>query len=479
MSKFYITTSIPYANGTPHLGHTLEFIQTDVLARYAKLQGKDVVFSTGMDEHGSKIKEKAESLNMDTMKYVDGISAEFKKLLDVLQVEYTDFIRTTDPEHEKRAKLIWKKLVDNGDIYKGSYEGWYCVGDEAFFSETEVKENGGICPNHKKPYQKIKEENYFFKLSKYTKEIKTKIENEEFLIIPETKRNEILSLVNGGLEDVSFSRPKSNVEWGIEVPGDPNQVMYVWPDALTNYLTVIGYPDTDNWKTYWPADVQVIGKDILRFHAAIWPGILLSLGLDLPKKLFVHGFIQIEGQKMGKSLGNGVAPEDLVNNYGVDVLRYYLMRHMPSYADGDFSLDHLMESYNGELANELGNVVQRSATMVKNFLSGNVGEIPPSEHDIAAYKEFMDGCRFDRALDEVWAQIRGINQYIDETKPWEVAKEKDIEHLTEILGYIVSSILEVATLLIPFMPNTASAIKEIFSGDNITPPEKALFPRKD
>jgi len=479
MNKFYITTSIPYANGSPHLGHSLEFIQADVLARYAKLQGKELVFSTGMDEHGSKIQQSAEKLNKSPKVYVDGIAEEFKELLNLLEIENTHFIRTTDPEHEKRAKLIWDKLVESGDIYKGEYEGWYCVGDEAFFSETEVKENDGICPNHKKPYEKIKEENYFFKLSKYSKEIKEQIENEDFKILPETRRNEILSLINEGLEDISVSRPKTSTEWGIDVPGDNKQVMYVWVEALMNYLTVIGYPDTDNWKNYWPADFQIIGKDIIRFHAAIWPAMLLSLGLPLPSVLYVHGFIQIDGQKMGKSLGNGVAPSDLVKNYGCDVIRYYLMRHIPSYSDGDFTLEHLVESYNGELANELGNVVQRSSTMIHNFLKGDVGEIPPSEHDIAAYKEYMQNCRFDKALDEVWAQIKGINQYIDETKPWEIAKTDDTDHLREVLAYISSSVLEVATLVSPFMPNTALAIKEIFEDEKITPPEKALFPRKD
>jgi len=479
MNKFYITTSIPYANGAPHLGHSLEFIQADVLARYAKLQGKELVFSTGMDEHGSKIQQSAEKLNKSPKVYVDGIAEEFKELLNLLEIENTHFIRTTDPEHEKRAKLIWDKLVESGDIYKGEYEGWYCVGDEAFFSETEVKENDGICPNHKKPYEKIKEENYFFKLSKYSKEIKEQIENEDFKILPETRRNEILSLINEGLEDISVSRPKTSTEWGIDVPGDNKQVMYVWVEALMNYLTVIGYPDTDNWKNYWPADFQIIGKDIIRFHAAIWPAMLLSLGLPLPSVLYVHGFIQIDGQKMGKSLGNGVAPSDLVKNYGCDVIRYYLMRHIPSYSDGDFTLEHLVESYNGELANELGNVVQRSSTMIHNFLKGDVGEIPPSEHDIAAYKEYMQNCRFDKALDEVWAQIKGINQYIDETKPWEIAKTDDTDHLREVLAYISSSVLEVATLVSPFMPNTALAIKEIFEDEKITPPEKALFPRKD
>ena len=479
MNKFYITTSIPYANGSPHLGHSLEFIQADVLARYAKLQGKELVFSTGMDEHGSKIQQSAEKLNKSPKVYVDGIAEEFKELLNLLEIENTHFIRTTDPEHEKRAKLIWDKLVESGDIYKGEYEGWYCVGDEAFFSETEVKENDGICPNHKKPYEKIKEENYFFKLSKYSKEIKEQIENEDFKILPETRRNEILSLINEGLEDISVSRPKTSTEWGIDVPGDNKQVMYVWVEALMNYLTVIGYPDTDNWKKYWPADVQIIGKDIIRFHAAIWPAMLLSLGLPLPSVLYVHGFIQIDGQKMGKSLGNGVAPSDLVKNYGCDVIRYYLMRHIPSYSDGDFTLEHLVESYNGELANELGNVVQRSSTMIHNFLKGDVGEIPPSEHDIAAYREYMQNCRFDKALDEVWAQIKGINQYIDETKPWEIAKTDDTDHLREVLAYISSSVLEVATLVSPFMPNTALAIKEIFEDEKITPPEKALFPRKD
>lgn len=479
LNKFYITTSIPYVNGSPHIGHALEFIQSDVLARYARMQKKDTIFSTGTDEHGGKIKEKAEAEKITPKQFVDKVTNEFKELLKVLDINNDRFVRTTDPEHEKRASLIWDKISKNGDIYKGKYEGWYCTGDEAFFTETEVKENNGVCPNHNRPFEKIVEENYFFKLSKYSKVIEKAIESNEFNILPETRRNEILSFIKEGLEDISVSRPKSNVDWGIEVPGDSTQVMYVWFEALLNYLTVIGYPETEEYKKYWPADVQIIGKDIIRFHAAIWPAILLSLGLELPKILYVHGFIQVEGKKMGKSLGNSIDPVQLVNSYSSDVIRYYLCRKMPSYADGDFTALGLKESYNSELANELGNAVQRSSNMIATYLGGSVGEIPPSEHDIAMYKNYMNECRFDRALDEVWLQVRGVNQYIDETKPWELAKQKELDHLQEVLAYVASSILEIATLLTPFMPNTASKIQDIFEAENIRPPEQPLFPRQD
>jgi len=295
-NNFYVTTSIPYVNGEPHLGHAMEFVMADVIARRARQQGKNVMFSTGTDEHGTKIAEKAAELKLEPQAFADKMSQAFADLAKRLNISNTRFIRTTDEGHEQRAKLIWKALEH--DIYKSKYVGWYCTGDEAFFTETEVKQYNGICPNHNRPFEKIEEENYFFKLSAYTDKIREKIESNEFRIVPVTRRNEILALLKEGLEDISISRPKEKVGWGIAVPGDTKQNMYVWFEALTNYITVLGYPEHQDFKDFWPAQTQVIGKDITRFHAAIWPAILMSLKLPLAKDLYVHSFITVEGKKM-------------------------------------------------------------------------------------------------------------------------------------------------------------------------------------
>jgi methionyl-tRNA synthetase len=455
----------------------MEMVIADALARYARAQGKEVVFSIGTDEHGGKINEKATELGLTPIELATKMSKLFSALAENLNLSNNRFIRTTDKSHVDRAKLIWQKLA--ADIYKNKYEGWYCVGDEAFFTESEVKANGGVCPNHNRPYEKIEEENYFFKLSKYNDKIKQAISSGEFTIYPETRRNEILSLLESGLEDISISRPKDKLTWGIEVPGDDKQVMYVWFEALMNYITVLGYPEHQDFKDYWPADIQVIGKDIIRFHAAIWPAMLLGLGLQLPKVLYVHGFINVDGKKMSKSLGNFVSPDEVIKDYGTDAFRYYLLRHVPSYSDGDFSWSTFDASYNNELANELGNVLQRTVVMIQSYFNGEIGDIPPPEHDIAAYQQAMSVCRIDQALDEVWNQVRGLNQYIDEAKPWSVAKTDDKEHLKEILAYQAGSLLEIAILLEPFMPETADKIKSVFQDGKITSLETTLFPKKE
>ncbi len=477
MSKYYVTTSIPYINGEPHLGHAMEFIQADVLARHARNRGDEVIFSTGTDEHGSKVAEKAKETKKTPKAFADLMSKTFENLTALLNISNNRFIRTTAKAHEKTAQLIWENLKE--DIYKSKYVGWYCTGDEAFFPEAEVKANKGICPNHNRPYEKVEEENYFFDLSKYGLRIAEAIKSDRLKIIPKTRRNEILSLIESGLEDISISRPKEKLSWGIAVPEDKNQVMYVWFEALMNYITVLGYPNHKDFKGYWPANVQVIGKDIIRFHAAIWPAMLLSLGLELPRVLYVHGFINIEGQKMSKSLGNSIAPEDIVANYGPDPLRYYLLRHIPSYSDGDFSLTAFDLSYNNELANELGNAVSRTLAMVDRFASGDIGEIPPPEHDIEPYERAINECHFDKALDDVFEQVKGLNQYIEEEKPWQLAKADDKEHLREVLAYMVGSLMQIAELLDPFMPQTAVKIKAAFKDGKSHEMGETLFPRKD
>lgn len=473
--KYYITTSIPYVNGEPHLGHAMEFVMADVLARYARQQGADVVFSTGTDEHGGKIAEKAAELKLTPQALADQMSQKFRNLITALDVQPDRFIRTTDKGHEQRAQLIWKALANN--IYKNKYVGWYCTGDEEFFTETVVKENNGVCPDHNRPYEKIEEENYFFRLSNFSEQIRSAIQDETFTVLPDTRRNEILALIDSGLDDISISRPKDKIDWGIPVPGDTSQIMYVWFDALLNYITVLGYPEHDDFKKYWPANVQVVGKGILRFHAAIWPGILLALGLPLPKRLYVHGYVTVDGKKMSKSLGNAVSPMEVIEQYGVDAFRYFFLRHVPSYEDGDFSWPAFIAAYNNELANELGNAVQRTAAMIMKYQSGIVGDIPGGGHDTGAYREAILACKFDRALDAVWEQVRGLNQLIDTEKPWVIAKSDDEDHLREVLAGLVGDLLEIAELLEPFLPATAAKIQHIFAEGLVRPIEGTLFPR--
>lgn len=476
--KYYVTTSIPYVNGEPHLGHAMEFVMADVLARYARKHPEtDVIFSTGTDEHGGKIAEKAAELGKTPHVLADEMSQKFRELVDQLEVAPDRFIRTTDKGHEQRAQLIWKALTN--DIYKNKYIGWYCTGDEEFFTETQVKDNKGVCPDHNRPYEKIEEENYFFRLSNYNDKIRDTIRSNSFEVVPETRRNEILSLLDKGLDDISISRPKDKIDWGIPVPGDKTQVMYVWFEALLNYLTVLGYPEHQDFADFWPADVQVVGKGILRFHAAIWPGILLALGLPLPKKLYVHGYITVGGRKMGKSLGNAIPPHEVIDRYGADAFRYYFLRHVPSYDDGDFTWEMFDAAYNNELANELGNAAQRTAAMIMKYQGGVIGDVVAGEHDAGAYREALLDCRFDRALDKVWDQVRGLNQYIDIEKPWQLAKEGDEEHLRDVLANQVSDLLEIADLLEPFLPVTASKIMAMFANGVVTPLEGTLFPKQE
>jgi methionyl-tRNA synthetase len=474
-NKYYVTTSIPYVNGDPHVGHAMELLQGDVLARYARQQGKDVIFSTGSDEHGSKVAEKAAELGKTPQIFTDEMSQRFRDLGTLINISNDRFIRTTDKGHEQRAQLIWKNLGET--IYKAKYVGWYDVRQEEFVPEKLV-DPARTQPDHPQAYQRLEEENYFFALSKYTAEIREAIETNKLRIVPKTKRNEILSLLREGLEDISISRPKDKLSWGVPVPGDATQVMYVWFEALMNYITVLGYPEHSDFKNYWPASVHVIGKDISRFHAAIWPGMLLGLGIALPEAIYVHSFINAEGgEKMSKSLGNVVAPNDIVEKYGVDAFRYYFLRHIPSYEDGEFGWDRFIAAYNNELANELGNTVQRTVVMLQKYQNGVVGNIPDSKHDTNAYEQALADFRFDQALDQVWMQVRGLNQYIEEAKPWAIAKNDEFDHLQEVLAYQVSCLLEIADMLTPFLPDTADKIKGIFREGLVSPIEGTLFPR--
>ncbi len=474
--NYYVTTSIPYVNGEPHVGHALEFIQADVLARSARQQSKSVIFSIGTDEHGSKVFQTAAKMGMTPEELATKMSQQFKDLAKSLNISNDRFIRTSDKGHEQRAQIIWKNLSQ--DIYKAKYVGWYDVKQEEFVPESKADPER-MKPDHPQAYQKLEEENYFFKLSKYTEQVKHAIESDQFHIVPKTRKHEILAVIHEGLEDISISRPKDKLSWGIPVPGDKTQVMYVWFEALMNYITVLGYPEHEDFKKFWPANVQVIGKDIIRFHAAIWPAMLLSLGLPLSKQLYVHGFVTLNGEKMSKSVGNVVAPKEIIDKYGTDAFRYYFLRHIPSYEDGDFSWEKFEAAYNNELANELGNAVQRTAAMIMKYQNGLIGDTPPAQHDSEPVIEAIGHCRFDRALDEIWGQVRGLNQYIDETKPWEVAKTDDKDHLREILAYQASCLLEIADLLEPFIPDTAVKIRNVFAAGVIRPTSETLFPKHE
>jgi len=478
--KLYITTAIPYVNGTPHIGNALDYLVADIWARYQKQNGHEVRFQVGTDEHGNKIAAKAAEAGLDPKSFTDQTYVNFENLMKKVGASYTDFIRTTDTHHVAAVQYIWQTLAPY--IYKGSYQGWYCVGHEAFFTDKEVQATGGICLDHQTPYQQVSEENYYLKTSAFTDRVRDAITSGEMQILPEFRKNEFLDLIKDGLQDVSISRPKKNLSWGIEVPGDPEQVMYVWLDALANYITVLGYPDVDGWQQYWPADVQVVGKDILRFHAGIWPAMLLGLGLGLPKKLLVHGHIIVGGAKMSKTVGNVVDPNEIIDQYGLDAFRYYFSRHIATLDDGDFTWEKFEKAYNGELGNDLGNLIQRVASMITKYQAGVIGEAPQGEHDMSAYHEAMESLEFNKAIDEVWNMIRSLNQYIDNVKPWMVAKEigKDPEaesHLSEILAHCAGALVQIGDLLVPFLPTTAAAILSTFESGVIKPTEGVLFPK--
>ena len=478
----YITTAIPYVNGKPHIGHAMDYLLADVWARYQRQLGKVVRFQTGVDEHGNKIAAKAAELGMTPQQYTDSVYGSFLDFIQRLEVDSTDFIRTTDIKHKAAVQYIWQQLEKAGLIYKGSYEGWYCQGCEAFITDKEAADNNGICPDHQTPYQRLSEENYYFKASAFTLDITKAIESGKMKIVPNFRKKEFLELIKDGLADVSVSRPAKSLSWGVPVPSDPNQVMYVWLDALSNYITVLGYPSDPLWKDFWPADVQVVGKDILRFHAGIWPAMLLALGLPLPKTLLVHGHITSGGAKMSKSIGNVVDPIEILDNFGPEALRYFFLRHIPTQDDGDFSWDRFEASYNGELGNDLGNLVQRVAAMATRYQAGVLGDLPPSRHDMGPYRAAIESLEFNRALDEVWVIVRALNQYIDRVKPWEVAKrrESDVEaetHLAEILAHAAGTLLQVADLLLPFLPTTARSIKNIYASGVVPADVQPLFPK--
>lgn len=479
--KLYVTTAIPYVNGTPHIGNALDYLLADIWTRYQKQNGHDVRFQIGTDEHGTKNAMKAAELGLTPQQYVDQAYLPFKQMAERVGASYTDFIRTTDAHHERAVQYIWQQLKPH--IYKDKYEGWYCTGCEQFYTEKEVSEFNGICPNHKIPFEHLSEENYYLRISDFTEQIRKAIESGKMQIVPNFRRHEILDLIGEEARDVSISRPRGKLAWGVPVPDDPDQVMYVWIDALSNYLTVLGYPDQPEWREYWPADLEIVGKDILRFHAIIWPAILLGIGIDLPKKILAHGFINIGGSKISKSVGNVIDPGQIIDEYGLDAFRYYFARHIPTQDDGDFTWERFETAYNTELANDLGNLVSRVAQMVTRYQAGVVGDERQTEHDMEPYLHAMDKLEFNVALDEVWVTVRSLNQFIEQVKPWEIAKEREKDpeaehHLAEVLAHAVSSLLQISDLLVPFMPDTATRIRTIFGSGVVPENVEALFPRR-
>ncbi|MFZ1257865.1 MAG: methionine--tRNA ligase [Candidatus Saccharimonas sp.] len=480
--NLYITTAIPYVNGVPHIGHALDYLLADIWSRYQVQNGRSVRFQAGTDEHGNKIAAKAAELGQTPQAYVDSMYGNFQQLIAALGVEYTDFVRTTDGHHKGAVQYIWQQLVQAGLIYKSTYEGWYCQGCENFVGDKEAGEQNGICPDHQTAYQRLSEENYYFKASQFSTELREAIEKDRMKIVPEFRKREFLEQIKDGVKDVSVSRPRKNLSWGIPVPGDDSQVMYVWLDALSNYITVIGYPDKPEWKEVWPADVQVVGKDILRFHAGIWPAMLLALGLSLPRVLLVHGHVNADGAKMSKSLGNGVNPTEVISAYGQEAFRYYFSRHIPTLEDGDFTWEKFENAYNNELGNDLGNLVQRVAAMITRYQAGVIGTASQTEHDMGPYREAMAAFEFNKAIDEAWATVRSLNQYLEHVKPWEIAKRRDTdteanEHLEEVLAYASSTLLQVADLLLPFMPATAAQIHTLFESGVVPATFTPLFPK--
>jgi len=467
---YYITTPIYYVNDAPHIGHAYTTLACDVLARFKRLDGYDVKFLTGTDEHGQKVEKSAQAAGVDPQKFTDQVSQNFRELADFMNYTHDDFIRTTEARHKEACQDIWRRLMEAGDIYLGSYAGWYAVRDEAFYGEGELTTG----PDGKKTapsgaeVEWVEEPSYFFKLSAWEERLLKFYDDNPDFILPKTRRNEVVSFVRGGLQDLSVSRTTFN--WGVPVPGDDDHIMYVWLDALTNYITAVGFPETESgeYAHYWPAQLHMVGKDILRFHAVYWPAFLMAAGLAPPERVFAHGWWTNEGQKISKSLGNVIDPHDLVNKYGLDQVRYFLLREVPFGNDGDFSHAAMVNRMNGELANDYGNLAQRVLSMIAKNCDGQVpaaGDLTADDEAMLAaaaellanLREKMDVQAFHEALEAIWAVIRAANAYVDAQAPWKLRKE-DPDRMATVLYVLAETIRRLALVTQPFMPDASARL---------------------
>ena len=484
MGKFYLTTPIYYASGKPHIGHSFTAVFADVVARRQKSKGKDVFFSAGLDEHGSKIEEKAKKENKDPQKFTDEIAQSYLSAWKSLGIEYSDFIRTTSEKHKNGVLEFVKKLRDAGDIYEGEYEGLYCVGCENFVLERNLV--NGLCPDHLIAPRKIKEKNYFFNLKKYLPEIKNKIEKGELKIIPDNRKNETLAMIESGVSDFSITR--ENLQWGISFPYGKNQTIYVWADALMNYATVLDYPNGENFKKYWPPDLHIIGAEINKFHSIYWPAMLMSADLLLPKEIFIHGLFTVNGQKMSKTTGNIIDPIELAEKFGADAARYLLLSQFPASEHGDVKAEEFARKYNSDLANGIGNLLERSFTMMIDYRGGILGDKNGLEEKIKSsvekteknYENNFDNYKLYEALADVFAFIKKLDVYINEEQPWALNKNKD-NKLDMVLSTLLFGIEKIIVWLEPFMPNKIGEVKnhilKLQSGKLKKGDKLGLFPR--